>query len=108
MTLFNHSWARNDPYSEGGYEETAVILDRSARTAELLLLGLRCRYQGFTAPRASRSRALHVVAANNDYSACSSQQPGSIPAPGTGRNVITVGATESYNQQTYGTGTCPA
>ena len=106
VTLFNHSWARNDPYSEGGYEETAVILDRSTRRLNYYYWDFDANTRLYGASGQPK-QALHVVAADNDYSACSSQQPGSIPAPGTARNVITVGATESYNQQTYGTGTCP-
>ncbi len=105
-TLFNHSWYTGA--ADYDYDEAAVILDRSTR---------RLNYYSFTFDNGATlwgasgqpTPALHVVAAGNDYAAGQPPypDPGPVQSPGTARNVITVGASESYNQQGYGIGTCP-
>lgn len=105
VTLFNHSW--NDGTTD--YDEPAVILDRSAR---------RLNYYSFTYDNGTtlygasgqNTPALHVVAAGNDFTVYNPPYPeaGPVQSPATARNVITVGASESYNQQGYGTGACTA
>lgn len=98
VTLFNHSWNIGATYD---YEAAAQILDQATRDLSAIQFDfgassadIRYGASGSTVP------SLHVVSAGN----IDGDSTTTITAPGTAKNVITVGATETYNNETYTAG----
>ena len=108
VRIFNHSWHADDTAPDiFDYEETAAMIDGTARRLSF------ARYN-FTGDPNLPSRgtaaegALHVIAAGN-YVDWVDDPNGSRPmqAPGTAKNGLTVGATQSYNTQGCEKPGCP-
>jgi subtilisin family serine protease len=91
-TLFNHSW--NRPL-DSNYGPLDLIMDKSARGLNYVdfdfgPLGTADLVYGAASP------ATHIVSAGN--TAPGEVNPTMVTTPATAKNVITIGATESYNQ----------
>ncbi|MBK9966606.1 MAG: S8 family serine peptidase [Holophagales bacterium] len=91
-TLFNHSW--NLP-SISDYGPVDIILDKSARTLSSVTFDFGPDHDHPNVLTGPAVPATHVVSAGNTDT---SSNPTMVTSPGTAKNVITVGATESYNQ----------
>lgn len=92
-TIFNHSW--NMGTSATQYSAIDILFDQTARTLQSAFFdfsttGVPNVWYGVTGP------AIHVVAAGNNAT------PGPVQSPGIAKNVITVGASETYNPYAYG------
>ncbi len=107
VKIINHSWNRGDVID---YEGDATLLDRTTRSLKMASFLFRAG-QSITGPDLP---VLHVVSAGN------ASTPGAeddteeelaphrlVSAPGVAKNVITVGATETYNQESYVVGAFP-
>ena len=91
--VFNHSW--NMPGAT--YDATSVLLDQATRT----LHAAAFTFRNNQLLRGSDVSSLHVVSAGN-----TTNNQDLVQAPATAKNVIAVGATETYNQEIYTAG-CP-
>lgn len=103
-TLFNHSW--NDKRVVD-YTEVARILDRATRRLNTVSYSFPGSGQVITGASGAATASLHVVSAGNIYSGTLQPPPPDyylVETPGTAKNVITVGATENYNQEAYTAG----
>lgn len=91
--VFNHSWN----YGNYDYEDVAILLDQTTRRLSIASFTFD-NEQTVSGPSAP---ALHVVSAGNidGYIAGTF-----VTAPGPAKNALTVGSTESYNQENYTVG----
>jgi hypothetical protein len=88
--IFNHSWNNCDFV----YEATSILLDQTTRSLAMAYFNFdQGRYTGPSAP------ALHVVSAGNFPSTCGTNRQ--VTAPAIAKNAIAVGASETYNQESY-------
>jgi len=105
--IINHSWNRQDVVD---YEETTHLLDETTRSLKVASFLFR-NDQRVDGPDRS---VLHVVSAGNRSTPHPQDDTDAeliphrlVTAPGIAKNAITVGATESYNQETYIVGGFP-
>jgi len=102
--LFNHSWNTRSI----DYDADAVLLDQTTR----LLSRASFTFDGGVNRTGAGAPGLHIVSAGNigQYYPPAAPppppltewpSPSQVTAPATAKNVITVGATESYNQEGY-------
>ncbi len=100
--IFNHSWnsppTLDPPNPPIFYDSTSLLLDQTTR----LLSTAAFTFDGNQTVSGASAPGLHVVSAGNypDYWAGSRE----VLPPATAKNVITVGATETYNQEAYAPG----
>lgn len=98
VILFNHSWNNGASY---GYDATSRVLDQATRDLSSVSFDfgtstadIRYGASGSVTP------SLQVVTAGN----IGNDTTVTVTAPGTGKNVIMVGATETYNNESYTAG----
>lgn len=102
--LFNHSWNMDVI----DYETNSILLDLTTR----LLSQASFTFDGGQTRSGDSAPALHVVSAGNIGQFYPPPgpppppltlwpNPNNVTAPGVAKNVITVGGTESYNQEFY-------
>lgn len=100
-TLFNHSWNVQNTIDYGTLD---IRMDQSARRLSAVQFNFGTPETGANIVSGANAPATHVVSAGNT-SAPSSGEPTDenlmVTTPGTAKNVITIGATETYNQLSY-------
>ncbi len=95
--IINNSWNLDTI----DYEELAILLDQTSRS----LSSTWFNFGGPLSVVGARRPVLHVISAGN----FPQYYPDSdvVTAPGAAKNGLTVGATETYNQQSYLPDPCP-
>ncbi len=101
VPLFNHSWN----YGTTNYDTVALLIDQTSRTLQSAHYNygtIGGIYYGDEV--GDQTPALHVISAGNfpEYVSTSNV----ITAPAPAKNAITVGASETYNQEGYADGGC--
>lgn len=100
-TLFNHSW--NVPNTVD-YGTLDILMDQSARRLSALGFNFGSPASGDNLVAGANAPATHVVSAGNTTvptSGAPTDQNLMVTTPGVAKNVITVVATETYNQLSY-------
>lgn len=100
--IFNHSWNTCDLV----YEPTSVLLDQATRSLAAVHFDFSANPNSPNVYSGPAAQSLHVVSAGNfpncyGYPAWSDRQ---VTAPAVAKNVIAVGASETYNQENYTAG----
>jgi hypothetical protein len=94
--IFNHSWNS----CAFVYEPDTQLLDQTTRSLAMAYFNFSSdpnNPQLYTGPSVP---ALHIVSAGNFPGSCGGTDR-QVTAPAIAKNVIAVGATETYNQETY-------
>lgn len=94
--ILNHSWNRLSI----DYDNSSVLLDQTTRVQSVSSFRFRDN-QTVSGPEAP---ILHVVSAGNRSGDQNLPENYLVTAPAVAKNVITVGSTESYNDQSYSPG----
>ncbi len=98
--IFNHSWNA----CEFNYEATSILLDKTTRSLAMANFNFSTDPQHPDVRTGPSVSALHVVSAGN-YSPGSCPYPNDtnrqVTAPAIAKNAIAVGASETYNQESY-------
>ncbi len=109
VRIFNHSWYTAD--TELDYEQTAQLMDGTARN---LAFGQFNFTAGDPTTGPAGAGALHVIAAGN-YAWLAPPPPPPAPqpsrqvlAPGTAKNGLTVGASQTFNPRPCDAEPCPS
>lgn len=102
VALFNHSWNIAASY---GYDASSRILDQATRDLSAISFdfGTSPEEEDADVRKGASGDAvpsLHVVSAGN----IGGDPIASVTSPGTAKNVLTVGATETYNDEGYTAG----
>ena len=93
-TLFNHSW--NRPL-DSDYGVLDIYMDKSARTLHAISFDFGSTNQA-NEWYGAELPATHVVSAGNTHNDSGLPNPTMVTTPGTAKNVVTIGATETFRQ----------